>query len=404
MLTRRLQIQVIADMLAGLHPQAKLSDFHEPLKTAFKAVRDAPPDAKTQALVQVLTACQDGNILIGQIVAAVPGGKLSFPSLKDLAADLPPIEWLWRNWIPRGMLSLLGAIPGAGKTYLALDLAWRLIANTTFPDGTPVNIPDACAIFVDAEGLPQLVNERAAAWKMDTSRLYLMTPPVTEVLDLNLPTYQDHLIEMVVTLNPALVVIDSLSSISSKGENNVEDVRNVLAFLSGLASDAHTAMLLIHHLRKRNGLAAMDLLSADDFRGSSHIIAMARSILGLNIIQTGEEQDRNGPRRLDVLKTNLGGYPKPIGIEFLPLEPTGVLLRYGDAPEKYQPPTEEEHCAEWLLQTLRETGPMKPKDVIQLGKEVGYLERMIYRARGSLSDQVLNTAGRKNPENMWKVL
>lgn len=209
---------------------------------------------------------------------------------------------------------------------------------------------------------------------------------------------------MVVTLNLALVAIDSLSSISSKGENNIEDVRNVLAFLSGLAYDSSTAILLIHHLRKRSGLAVMDLLSADDFRGSSHIIAMARSVLGLSIIQTGEEQDRNGPRRLEVLKTNLGSYPKPIGIEFLPLQNGGVLLQYGDAPEKYQPPTEEDRCTEWLIETLRESGAMKPKDVVELGEQAGYARRTIYRAREALSDRIINTEGRKSPENLWKLV
>jgi hypothetical protein len=50
-------------------------------------------------------------------------------------------------------------------------------------------------------------------------------------LDFSLPHHRDRLVEMVADIAPQLLIIDSLSSISSKGENSIEDVRTVLGFL-----------------------------------------------------------------------------------------------------------------------------------------------------------------------------
>jgi hypothetical protein len=56
-------------------------------------------------------------------------------------------------------------------------------------------------------------------------------------------------------------------------------------------------------------------MSLHDFRGSSHITAMARTVMGLNVLQNGKQFSLSGPRRLDLVKTNLGNYPEGIGIE-----------------------------------------------------------------------------------------
>ena len=80
---------------------------------------------------------------------------------------------------------------------------------------------------------------------------------------------------------------------------------------------------------------------------------MARSVLGLSLIQTGPEPDRNGPRRLEVVKTNLARYPEPLGVEFLSGYPAGVTLQYGPPPQAYRKPTNHvAHHLERLLQVL----------------------------------------------------
>jgi hypothetical protein len=209
---------------------------------------------------------------------------------------------------------------------------------------------------------------------------------------------------MVHWLEPGLVVVDSLSSITVRGENNVEDVRAILRFLAAVAGEWNVAVLLIHHLRKRGkGLPMMDLLTADDFRGSSHITAMARSVMGLSIVQDGPEPDRNGPRRLEVLKTNLVRHPSALGVVF---EAGGEapILRYTKAPKPFQEPTQAEECAAWLVEVLEEAGePLKPKEIVKMAKEMGFTQGVVYRARKDLEGTVVDTENKFSPGNRWRL-
>ena len=403
MLTRRTQIQAIADHLAGVanNRQFQLSDFEEPWQSVYRAVLEAPAGQGPEALRSALASRSDRDAILGAILTVVPGERPIFPSLREIAGTLPPIEWLWPNWIPRGMLTLLGAAPGAGKSFLALDLSRRIGLDEPFPDGAPQPLPGGNVIYVDAESVPQILSERAQLWQMDTSRLYLMRPEGKLYIDFGDPADRDHLVEMALHLEPALIVVDSLGSISSKGENNVEDVRDLLGFLNRLALDTQCGLLLIHHLRKRGVLPLVDVLTVDDFRGSSHIIAMSRSVLGLSIVQAGPEPDRNGPRRLEVVKTNLTRHPEPLGMIFKPLHPKGAWIEYStEPPQPYQEPTQAEQCAQWLLAAL-EDGSVKPKDLEEMAREQGFSRATLYRARALLGDRVGSTASRQNPRNEW---
>ncbi len=40
-----------------------------------------------------------------------------------------PINWLWRPWIARGVVSVVDGEPGAGKSSLLFDLAARITAG-----------------------------------------------------------------------------------------------------------------------------------------------------------------------------------------------------------------------------------------------------------------------------------
>jgi hypothetical protein len=326
------------------------------------------------------------------------------------------------------MLSLLGSVPGAGKSLVALDLARRLIGGFSLPDGSsppcgvsspweplpfgpppvapPPGASEATVVYVDAESVPQLIGQRASQWGIDGDRLFLLFPEPGHTIDLCQRRSRERLVETVHAARPALVIVDSLSSIHSKSENSIEDVRRVLTFLNNLAADARCALLLIHHLRKRSPLAAPDRpLSVDDFRGSSHIVAISRSVIGLSVVQTGPQPDRDGPRRLEVVKTNVAHHPEPLGLELCPHGSDGVRLRYHrHPPVPYQRPTDADECAAWLLEILRENGaPMRPHELVSLALENGFSRNTLYRARRKLGLQIADTGRRRSPTNKWTL-
>lgn len=409
MLTRRMQVQVIADRLTGLPINMKIcrkaKHFAEPWKTIWEALESANGSPLQDVMVKALESNSDRGEILKEIMYARPGSAFgNYPSLEAIEGDLTPIEWLWKGWIPLGMVTLMGAAPGVGKSYLCLDLARRVIHAERWPDGQE-GAPRANVLYVDAENVPQIMNARAKSWRMNRSKLFLMTPDLDDILDFSQEKYRDRLTQMVAQIEPGLVIVDSLSSISSKGENNVEDVRQLLSFLNMIAREYVTAMVIIHHLRKHTGVQ-MQLfdMSLEDFRGSSHIAAMARSVIGVNIVQTQANTDRNGPRKVEVIKTNLGPYPDGLGFQFTPGAEGGVVLRWDmKAPAAYKEPTMRDDCREWLEDFLKEIGkPVSPKDAIKAASEEGFGRSLVFQARKELRSHIKNTEGRKAPGNCWQ--
>lgn len=338
------------------------------------------------------------------ILRAMPS-ETEYESLEEVSRSLAPIAWLWKGWIPRGMLTLLGASPGAGKSLVALDLTRRIVHGLPWPDGQVGGEAGRVCIYIDAEAVPQIQNERAGVWCMDKSRLYLMMPKDPYgMIDLGDEGQQDRLVDMCAALSPELVVVDSMSAISVRGENNVEDVRGLLGFLMSVAREFSCGVLLIHHLRKRGVVGLLDSVGPDDFRGSSHIIAMARSVLALSVVQVGEEPDRNGPRRLEVIKTNLCVYPPALGLTLESGDERAPTLRYGEAPKEHRERTQAEECAKWLIEALALAGePVKPGEIVKMAEGEGFSRRVVYRAREALGRVVVDTGHKQASGNRWRL-
>lgn len=328
-----------------------------------------------------------------------------FLSLADIEESIPPVDWLWRNWIPRGMLTLLGAYQGTGKSYFVLDLARAVIEGGEWPDGTPA--PKGCVVYIDAEGIPSIHVRRSKALGFDRSKLFLQYPGDDIVLDLTQTHWQDRLVEMVTALRPELIIIDSLSSSSSSGQNSTQDTNSLLMFLVALANYGNCGMLLLHHLRKPPaGQLMLPGLNLHDFRGSGHITAMARSVLGMSVSQSGRQFSLNGPRRLDLVKTNVAddGYPDPIGI-VQHQEHDGEVVRfeYGEAPDYERSDTHSDDCEQWLIDYLDENGPTRPSKLLPAAEQAGYSRSTIYRVRKEMGDTIVNTKGRQHPQNKWAL-
>jgi len=168
--------QALADRLAGYPVQTpNLAQWSEPWLTCWRAL-DADPDSPPhETVLRALKDHPDRDQLISTLFSLVPGAPLQYPTLHDLAQDLPPITWVWPGWIPQGMLTLFGAVPGAGKSLVALDLCRRIIHGEPFPDATPVTTPGAPVLYVDADAVPQITITRA---RVGSRNSHSGTPPV----------------------------------------------------------------------------------------------------------------------------------------------------------------------------------------------------------------------------------
>lgn len=400
MLTHRRQQQVIADLIHGIESDIDLEQLEEPYEQIFKWVEGYDSQTAYQHLIRLKMQDETLAGVIDGILACEPGERREFPSLKAMGANMPQSTWFWEGWIPRGMMTLLAAWPGIGKTYVAQYLAHCITDGQPAPDGQALDIRTGNVIYVDAEGFLPDLYERGMAWGMNMDKIFPMVHPPRELLDMNDHKYQDDLIDMCYEMRPDLVVIDSLSSVNARGENNIEDIRQILNFFLELAGAFDLAEILVHHLRKPSGGSTRPV-SMHDLRGSGHLSAMARAFLGLDILNPS---DPNGPRVLKLLKKNRGKIRKPISIQFsdAPGNPNVAALSFGQLDIFEQPESKTDQCAEWLVETLSE-GEQAWGDLLEMGKEAGYARMTILRARENLGNFIIDTLGARLANNKWAL-
>jgi hypothetical protein len=244
------------------------------------------------------------------------------------------------------------------------------------------------------------------------------------------------------------VVVDSLAAATARGETSLEAARAILGFLGTIARKGHLALVVIHHLRKGAGAgrgANAVRVAAEDLRGSSHISAAARSVMALSVVgclpgreglpgtlppaahqpasagvsSFGAESDEvqpeqarrpagsrfDGPRCLEIVKTNLCRHPPPLGLIFEGEDVPVPTLRYTEYVEPAPEPTLTDLCADWLLGFLAAAGePVKPIEAIQAAQEAGYTRTTLYRARSRLGNRVVDVGrGPYDPYKRWGV-
>ena len=230
-----------------------------------------------------------------------------------------------------------------------------------------------------------------------------------------------RLVEQVIRNKSELVIIDALSNMSSRGENDIEDVRSLMVFLNRLAQDSDAGLLLIHHTRKAQAVRDRPAeFTMDDIRGSGHIIAMSRSVIGLTVVQAqgigsgrgqglgpgrGQDPPSSAPRLVRVLKTNLGAIPSPLSFELVSQEDGAVLLRWGPPPQlDFSSPSAFADCEAWLHDLLALNGEMRPAEIVQLARAEGFSRSLLYQVRNHLGNRILNSRPKDNPTNTWRLL
>ena len=196
------------------------------------------------------------NWLTGRAVAATPKSKPvnRFPLLVPLSeivgrATGGGVPWVWDGFLARGCVTLLSALPKAGKTTLIAELLKQLERGGTFAGRA---LCPGRAVVVSEEGTEVWVARRdGAGVPFDHVRLacrpFFGKPDAEAWLGFVLKL-RDAL-----AVDPAdLVVFDTLADLwPVRDENNATDVQTALQPLRRLAEGR--AVLLVHHLRKSDG-------------------------------------------------------------------------------------------------------------------------------------------------------
>jgi hypothetical protein len=305
-----------------------------------------------------------------------------------------PVEWLWRHHIPRGMLTVVAGRPDQGKGLFAAFLA----AEVSKRGGRILY-----SAAEDSHGVMTRPRLEAAGAKLSQILLWRF----------QLPTHQLELFELITKQKIDLIVIDPLAAHLSSGVSRHSDnIREVLAPLTGLIEKTNTAVVIIEHALKRVPASGHPINAIGGSGSGLPAAARAAYLLGIDPADT----DR---RVLVPVKFNIGPRPDPAGFEIDTLDVAKAgempfLLPGPDAPgfnpmlfftarpgESGAPPDKRASSAKWLTNYLVAAGgPVLSKKVYEDAKQYGLSTRTLRRAADDMEVVKHPASG---PKCMWDL-
>lgn len=321
-----------------------------------------------------------------------------YATMADLELAVGNISWVWRNWLPKEMISMLAGEPGTGKSILALWLCKLVAEGMVLPDGQRTEA--GRVIYIDAEAAQVITKERCKSMGIDPSAVYVpnLDNNMLSQPDLSEENHRTQLTNMVEDIKPSLIVIDSMGGVKSGGENRKEDMQPIMLYLTQLVQNRQTGMLVIHHLNKTKREEGEEI-ALGNLRGSTVISQFTRSVMFMSRKPQGI--------KLWVGKTNIALPPAPLKV--LPETEEGefgtMITGFDFEPwEDEVRMTKLEECATWVQARLgaQIDNQEVSHDIFEAGDET-WTKRTIKDAGAMLERKgiIIRTGGR---HSVWRLV
>lgn len=312
--------------------------------------------AEDQALTKAagLAAHDDLDGMIAELLVAFappPSALLDAFALRDTdywREPGPVIDWIVKDWLPGGRVSLLTGKGGDGKSKLALMLAAQLAMSTEMHSGEdrlwmaggPMLGQPGRVVFASWEDDRATMRRRLCDWPQARGGDYTKTLP--DLLDDRL-VFRDlaafgplwslepnkgsrHTTIGELTplgkrlrddaANARLLIVDPLAGAFACNENDRGQVRNFMASWDAWARETRCAVLFIAHPAKT------ETGEGSEYSGSTDWFGAARSVLTLgkkDLPNHGKKKlpDNGKPRAtcLECIKNNYGARPDPLRLD-----------------------------------------------------------------------------------------
>lgn len=305
--------------------------------------------------------------------------KPTFVTLSSVKAL--KVDWLWKPYIPFGMITIMEGDPGLGKSFLSMFLASEISRGGQLPDGG--DLDQANVLYISAEDDPSYTTRpRIDAMGGDPEKIRVLNGRLA-FNDEGLEVLREELNEF----EPDLIIIDPWVSFIPP-ETSVKDsvsVRTLIDKVESVAKDYGCAVVLIRHLTKMKQDNALY-----QGGGTMDMIAAARSA-----IRIGQHPDNPDHRVMAHLKHNVGPKgPSWVYMMQIPTEDGGVPRLEFIGEEEISvnelnaavgnTNARPKDAAEEFLKRELGDGPRKAKEMLALADLVGISERTLARARTRL--------------------
>lgn len=201
---------------------------------------------------------------------------MSFMSVEDyLAIPRPPTPWVIQDLVARGGRTNIYGKPKFGaKTFVALG--WSLaIADPRVREWNGFEVREHGPVMILQIDTPpslwakRLEDVKAEGYSIDN--IYTTDEMLCPFYPFNILN-EDHfkyLAMWVKTINPVMVLVDTLRDAHDRNENEASDMRNVLTKL--IAATKPAAMVILSHARKDSRMNQIGDDLVDDSRGSTAV-------------------------------------------------------------------------------------------------------------------------------------
>jgi hypothetical protein len=327
-----------------------------------------------------LTGRDDGPEINLAVAAAKPKGPppeadpvASFATLADIARIVSDQHPLWPSWINRGVLNVVAAEPGTGKTRFALDLTRRLYFVLPWPDGQPNDLPKGTRtlwIQGDQNFMEMLTAARDFGLPDEAVALGSSPDDPTGSLDLDDPDTLAALRERIQAASPALVVIDTVMMVTRRDLCRSDEARAFFAPIMELAGASGVAFLGLTHLSKEREALGR------------RIIEKARIIIKMT--QPDPEGQPNR-RKLLVDKTAMVK-PLPLGITMCE-SGNNYDFNPPSEPEPFKagrPPESSDKARQFIVKALTERNDRKASILCDEWTRTGGSKSAFWRARDAM--------------------
>ena len=296
-------------------------------------------------------------------------------TLCDLETAGSEITWIWQGWLQRGVVNVLGAEPGTGKTRFVADLFRRIAHQLPWPDGQEMNLPsNSQGLFVLADNNHDEMVQLGRDFDIKGSVLINTTKDNPwEGTSLDSTEDFQRMEALIKAVKPAIVIIDTVGNATSKKLYASEDMMSFYKPLQEIARRNQVCLLCLTHLNSGGGMLGR------------RVLEKARSVLKLD----KPDPDQENRRRLEVIKSN-SKKPEAMGVTMgdngndYDKEPP-IAEPGGNQPK--ESPKRIQECSQWMDQTFGSNpGPVLQSKIIDFGKEAGFDKKLIYRTISAKSE------------------
>jgi hypothetical protein len=307
------------------------------------------------------------------------------------AADvkMEPIEWLWLNRLPLGMVSLLFGDEGLGKSTLLANLGAAVTRGEL--DGDVAGPADVIYLLGEDDwqrvAKPRLV---AAGADLDRAHFFEVRRG-DELTPIELPGDLAELRRAAFDLRPRFIAIDPVADFLLGTNTNRESaVRAALTPLAQLAHDLACAVVIVRHVSK--GESSDPLMRQMGSRAFTQLVRSA-CVFGRDPASDGDDG-----RVLAWAKSNYAARASAIAFRIEPATldggiKTSRLVAVGEsearaeelfAPRRASRSAQLDAAADFLRDQLGDGAWHPTADVCEVAKEEGIAHRTLQRAAGQL--------------------